>query len=147
MIHKEKIEEILEKEGVFVSATVGASMYPMIRNRKDTIVISPSTERLKKYDIPLYKRGDKYILHRIIDVLPESYVICGDNCIQREYDITDKEILGVLTEFYRGEKKINLQGKGYLCYAKVWCALYPLRYVYKRAKGILVSIVKKMLNG
>lgn len=146
-MNQERIEEILEKEGVFVSTTSGVSMYPMIRDRKDTIIIRPCTGRLHKYDVPLYKRGEKYVLHRIIKVLPESYVICGDNCMQREYDISDKEILGVLTEFYRGEKKVDLESKRYKCYVKIWCALYPFRYFYKRLRGILARVVKKMLIG
>ena len=33
--------------------------------------------RLKKYDVPLYRRGADYVLHRVVKVLPESYVICS----------------------------------------------------------------------
>lgn len=31
----------------------------------------------------------------------ENYVICGDNCLYREYGVTDEDIVGVLTGFYR----------------------------------------------
>ena len=33
------IEEIINEEGFFMSTTSGVSMYPMLRDRKDTIVI------------------------------------------------------------------------------------------------------------
>ena len=78
-MNKERtIEEVLKEDGVFVSTTAGMSMYPMLRNRRDTIIVKPYEGRLKKYDIPLYKRNGTYILHRIVKVLPDSYVICGD---------------------------------------------------------------------
>lgn len=52
------IEEVFEKEGVFVSTTAGVSMYPMLRHRRDTIVIRPVTGRLKNM-IFLYINGER----------------------------------------------------------------------------------------
>lgn len=141
-----KIEEVLEKEGVFVNTTFGFSMYPMLRNRKDTIIIHPSKGRLKKYDIPLYKRGEKYVLHRIVEVLQESYVICGDNCENKEYGITDEDILGVLTGFYRDNRKINMNGIFYKTYVRIWVGLYPLRLFYKSTKRKVKKAIKYFIK-
>lgn len=141
MTQQKRIEDVLKEEGVFVSTTVGWSMYPMLRNRQDTIIIRPYEGRLKKYDVPLYKRGNKYILHRIIKVLPDSYVICGDNCIQKEYGITDREILGVLTGFYRKGKQMDMDSFAYRLYVRVWCAMYPMRCLCKRLVGLAVRVV------
>lgn len=87
MKNRTGIQEILEEKGIFISTTVGVSMFPMLRNRRDTIVIEPVKGRLRKYDVPLYKRGDKYVLHRIVKVTTAGYVICGDNCINQEYSV------------------------------------------------------------
>ena len=65
------IVEGLKKTGYHASTTVGYSMYPLLRDRRDNIVVRPCNGRLKKYDVPLYKRGDEYVLHRIIKVLPD----------------------------------------------------------------------------
>lgn len=140
---KLNIEEVLEKEGVYVSTTVGVSMYPMLRDRKDTIIVSPCKGRLKKYDVPLYKRGNAYVLHRIIEVKKDSYVIRGDNCMQKEYDITDEKILGVLTGFYRDDKEVNMNGLAYKCYARIWHAIFPLRYFVWRVKGFIKRRILK----
>ncbi len=147
MSDKRQIEDVLADEGLFVSTTVGVSMLPMLRNRMDTIVVMPYEGRLKKYDVPLYKRGSDYILHRIIDVLPDSYVICGDNCIQKEYGITDEQILGVMTGFYRGPKQINMDGLGYKLYVRVWCGLYPIRKIYGRMRRIAAMAWHKIRRG
>lgn len=37
-----RIEEVLEKKGVYIGMTAGVSMYPMLRNKRDTIVVVPS---------------------------------------------------------------------------------------------------------
>lgn len=141
---KMKIEEILQKEGQYVSTTVGLSMFPMLRNRKDTVIISSYKGNLKKYDVPLYKRGPNYILHRVVKVLPDSYVICGDNCIKKEYDIHDEDILGVLVAFYRGNKLIHTKDIIYLIYSRIWCFLYPIRYLCYYFRKMLVYFFKKM---
>ena len=147
MSNKRQIEDVLREEGVFVSTTVGVSMFPMLRNRKDTIIVMPYEGRLKKYDVPLYKRGSDYILHRIVEVRPDSYVICGDNCIQKEYGITDEHILGVLTGFYRGSKQINMDGWGYKLYVRMWCALYPIRKMYLRIRANAARIWHSIREG
>lgn len=134
------IEEVLEKQGFYMSTTVGTSMYPLLRNRRDTIVIYPVTEPLKKYDVPLYRRREKYVLHRIVKVTPQGYVICGDNCIQKEYDITQDQIIGVLRGIRRGEREIKMDGISYQCYCRLWVAFYPVRCVVKR-------VIRKLKNG
>ena len=131
-----KIEEVLEQQGIYVSTTVGTSMYPLLRSRCDTIVIRPVTGRLNKYDVPLYRRGSDYVLHRIVKVTKTGYVICGDNCLHREYGITDAQIVGVLSGIVRGEKGIDLQGWKYRWYCRIWVGIYPLRYAAKRVKMI-----------
>ena len=46
MNNMKEIEQVLETEGVCVSTTVGTSMYPMLRNRRDTIVVKKAVGRL-----------------------------------------------------------------------------------------------------
>ena len=140
------IEDIIKENGVYVSTTVGVSMYPMLRNRRDTVMIKPVASRLKRYDVPLYRRGDDYVLHRIVAVKPEGYVICGDNCMKREYNITDQQIIGVLDGFYRDGKEVDMNGWKYRLYSRVWVALYPVRYMVKLFAYGVKKIVKNCLN-
>lgn len=133
-----RIEKIIDEKGFYVSTSVGMSMYPMLRNRKDTIIIRKKNMRYKKYDVVLYMRDGKYILHRIVKVLEKGYVIRGDNCYINEYDIDDKKIIGYLAECYRGETKVNFDGILYKCYTRIWNLFYPIRY------GIIV--IRKILS-
>ncbi len=131
-----RIEDIIDKEGFYISTSSGCSMLPFLRDRKDTIIIKRKPI-YNKYDVVLYKRNDKYILHRIVKVLDNSYIVRGDNCYYNEYDINDHKIIGYLDECFRGNKKINLNGPIYYLYVRLWICSYPLRYLlykirYKR---------------
>lgn len=140
-----KIEDLIKEQGFSVSTTVGMSMYPMLRNRRDTIVIRSYKGRLKKFDVPLYRSNGDYVLHRIIHVLPDAYIIRGDNCIRKEY-VTDDMIIGVLSEFYRGSKPVNMKGFGYKAYVKIWNCIFPFRYTYKMVRRICGRLKTKMLS-
>ena len=121
-IQKLKIEDVLQEKGVYLGPTVGVSMLPMLKSRRDTIVVRPKTERLKPLDVALYKRGNDYVLHRVLSVTDEGYIIRGDNCYSDE-NVPEDAVIGVLTEFFR-------KNKHYLCTDKKY-----LKYVHKRLKG------------
>lgn len=91
------LEEELRSGKTCVSTTVGDSMEPMLRNRRDTIIIEPVHGRLKRYDLPLYRRPDgKYVLHRILHVKKEGYIICGDQSAGGKRMLPEEWILGVV---------------------------------------------------
>ena len=105
-------------------------MRPMLKQNRDLVTIRPVSGRLKKYDVPLYrKKGGGYLLHRIIAVTENGYVIRGDNTYVKELNVTDNDIVGVLTAFKRKGKDYTVESNGYRLYARVWNFLYPLRKV------------------
>ncbi len=137
------IEDILEKEGIFLSTTVGMSMYPLLKNRRDNIVVKPVKGILKKYDVPLYKRGERYILHRIVDVKENEYIIIGDNCVAYEHVPFDK-VIGVAVGFYRRNRYVDCNNRFYRLYSRVWVKCFPIRLQYKRMISLLVKAKHKL---
>ena len=129
MENEKSIKEILDTYGKYTSLTSGISMWPLIFNQRDNIIVIKNKDRLKKYDIALYiNDSGKYVMHRVVEVHDDHYIIIGDNCITKEY-VTDDMICGVLAGFYKNGKRYVdcLDGKGQLLYAKIWTALYPVR--------------------
>ena len=149
--HLVSIKEALEKNGVYTGLTSGTSMEPLIHHQKDNIIVVRPAGRLKKYDIPVYvSPSGKYIMHRIVAVKPDHYIIIGDNLLRKEY-VTDDMIIGVLRGFYKnGRRYVDLdKNRFYKLYSRLWVALYPLRplYVYgKRAVRKLIRILKRSLS-
>lgn len=126
------IEEQLARDGFYVSTTVGSSMRPMLRNRRDRVIVRalPAGERLKRFDLPLYRRADgKYVLHRVLGVRDGYYRIRGDNTFVVE-KVPDGQILGRVTEFYRGDRHVTENSRFYRAYVRFWTFIYPVRWVF-----------------
>jgi len=119
----------LEKHGKLVYRNIGTSMLPLIREKHDLMIIVKRPEgRLKKYDAVLYKsKNGEYILHRIIKVNNNDYVICGDNCIHREFGIKDEQIIGVLTAVVKDNKTINASDIKYRIYVHFVCDFFHIK--------------------
>lgn len=142
----QSVEEVLAEQGYYVSTTVGSSMWPLLRSRRDSVEIRPVQGRLNRLDVPLYRQAGKLVLHRVVRVTADGYVICGDNCDFYERDVTDAQIVGVMTSFYRGEKHHNVNEKGYRLYSRVWVALFPIRWLVKRVLRILSKIKHRLFG-
>ena len=134
MLDNEKsLAETIQSQGEIMVSTSGISMYPMLRHRRDMVVVEKVTRKLKKNDVPLYVLpSGKLVLHRILKVTDNGYIIRGDNLFHKEYNITDDNIIGVLKAFYRNGKYYNCAtSKVYHIYIVLNRASYPLRYLWK----------------
>lgn len=122
-------DEAVTRFGLYVGTTCGDSMEPMIRQGRDRVCIGRCSGRLRLYDVPLYRRSSgQLVLHRIVKVLPEEYVTCGDNRRKRERGVTDAMIIGILTGFYREGIFIDCRRSWkYRCYVFFWWRFYWLR--------------------
>ena len=136
-------EKMLAEDGRLVYRTRGVSMEPMLRQNRDLVVIEVPASRLKKYDVALYKRGTSYVLHRVIGVKDDHYLIRGDNTYALE-TVPDNAVLGVLTAFQRKGKKYSVTDRGYRCCVRFWNAIYPLRALRARCRRMAVGIARRL---
>ena len=142
-MNKSTFEEEIKRHGRLIYTNVGDSMEPLIIQGRDLLIISAVNGRLKKYDVPLYKRDSgQYVLHRILKVRKDDYVICGDNRWQREYGITDRHIIGVLTGIVRNGKEISANDKKYRLYVHIWCDFFFVRAFILRVKHYIKRWLK-----
>ena len=135
---KAKFEDILLEKGELVYTNVGDSMYPLIKDR-DLLIIKSSSGPLKRLDIPLYHRDNgQYVLHRVLKVRENDYVICGDNRYLKEYGITDRHVIGLLTAVERNGRTTSVYSFIKRLYAHLWCDFFFFRkcflYLKKRLK-------------
>ena len=142
-MNKSTFEEEIEKSGRIIYTNVGDSMMPFIKQGRDVLVISRAEGRLKRYDVPLYKRDSgQYVLHRILKVRENDYVICGDNRWNKEYGITDRHIIGVLTGVIRDGREIPVTDRKYRIYVHLWCDFFPVRAFIIRIRQFLKRRLK-----
>ena len=120
----------------------GVSMLPMLRQGKDAVELSPLPEKLKKYDLPVYQYpSGKYVMHRVMDVNADHYICLGDNTLEYEH-IRPEWMIGVVSAFKRGEKRISVDSKGYWIYCRIWVAVFPLRKFLSRVKRRIRRLLK-----
>lgn len=138
------IAEQLQAGGNVTFGPKGVSMLPLIRQNIDSVVISPYCGKLKKYDVPLYKRENgQYVLHRVIGFKNGAYVMRGDNQYQKEYGITDKQIIGVMSAVVKPEKKISVNDSEYVRYARKRVFSQSLHAFASKIKSRLKRILRR----
>ncbi len=142
-----RFEDILERDGILVYKTKGYSMRPLLRENRDIVIIEKKQpgKRLNKYDVALYKTGEKYVLHRVVGVRYDGYDIRGDNTFRLE-DVHDEEIIGVLKNIQRNGKTINVSDKKYMRYVRFWNCVYPVRNFLHKGRKALGKVKRKILK-
>ena len=136
-------EELLARDGRLVYKTKGRSMKPMLRQNRDLVVIGVPASRLKKYDVAFYRRGEKYVLHRVIRAKEDHYLIRGDNTFTLE-NVPDRDVLGVLTAFVRKGRQHTVDEKGYRLYVRLWDGIYPLRAACFGFRRLAISVLRRL---
>ena len=116
---------------------MGTSMLPMLREGRDSVVLSPAPQRLRKYDLPLYQRDNgAYILHRVTAV-GQTYTCMGDNQFVSEDGLRHDQIIALVTGFRRNGRDHTVTEPGYRLYCFLWHYSRPLRRFWRRGLGWL----------
>lgn len=119
----------------------GISMLPMLRQGRDSVLLSPLPGKLKKYDLPLYRRDDgSFVLHRIVKV-GKTYTCSGDNQYHMEHGVEDRHMIALVTAFYRDEREISVNALGYRIYCRFWHYTRLLRHVWHKGRQILHGLI------
>lgn len=122
------IRGTLDQGGTFSLTITGQSMYPFILGNRDRVTLSPITGKLKKNDLPFYRRANgQFVLHRIVKVEKDgTYTCCGDHQWWLEKGLKHDQMIGVATEYVRKGKRLTNKNVIYRIYRTVWTWL--LRY-------------------
>lgn len=136
----------LENGGRAMLTVTGSSMLPMLRHRRDQVELIPLAPRQNKGDIILYRRENgRYVLHRIVGVIPDGYICCGDNQAEKEW-VKQEQLFAVVDGFTRKGRSYTLEHSGYRLYKALWVELFPLRPCYiaiRRGVGKLYRRLRK----
>ncbi len=116
----------------------GTSMSPTLRGGKDSVILVRPEGKLRRYDIPLYRRDNgEFVLHRIVSVNADgSYSCCGDHQFSPEDGIREDQFIAVADQRLRRGRQISLRSFGQRFWARCWCLfLRPARRVVLTAAG------------
>ena len=85
----------------------GVSMFPLIRNGKDEVVLRPcSAEELRPMDVVLFKYKGTHLLHRIIHRDGDRLLIQGDGSFVAQEQCTTDTVIGKVRAIVRPSGKV-----------------------------------------
>ena len=114
--YKKKIEQT----GVIAFLPSGTSMWPTLKGKGQIVVVEKKEDELKKFDVALFVRGDgKYVLHRVVKVEKDCYIVRGDSQTYLE-KVNKEQVLGVMTGFYKGKKLVSCTDNAYIKRVERW---------------------------
>ncbi|WFR57890.1 S24/S26 family peptidase [Anaerocolumna sp. AGMB13025] len=124
-------EELLEAgKGVRITVT-GMSMYPFLRENKDSVeLVKVSYKEVSKGDILLVlKDREHYVLHRLFFKRKKHFYLNGDAQQWFEGPIYPDQLIAKVSKVYREDRCIDCSDKGWRALSFLWRLIFPLRYV------------------
>ena len=106
----------------------GDSMYPMLHHGKDSVLLEPVGNALRKGDLIFYRRDNgAYILHRIVKVCnAQTLTCCGDNQFEPER-VETRQVMAIVTGFTRNGKQYTSADTVYRLYVWLWTGTFFCR--------------------
>ena len=149
--HNVRLDDVMPliKERLAAGQTVsfsphGTSMLPMIVQGIDTVELAPLTDKLKKYDLPLYQRDNgQYVLHRIVKAENDTFTCIGDNQFAYEHGVEMRQMIAVVVSFNHNGKVHSVDSFGYRFYCRFWHSTRPIRYFYMLCRIRLGRLLKR----
>ena len=144
------MKDILDSGGSFSLTVTGSSMFPFVLGGRDQVTLSPLQGKLRKYDLPLYRRKDgAFVLHRIVKVEKDgSYTCCGDHQWGLEKGLDQSQMIAICTEYVRKGKRFSNRNIFYRCYRILWTWIRPIRpylfAIHNRWRKFKVLIYRKL---
>lgn len=85
----------------------GNSMYPLLRNGKDVVVLEKCpAESLQPMDVVLFRYRGKHVLHRILHREGEQLLIQGDGSFVAKEECTVNDVVGKVVQVCRPSGKV-----------------------------------------
>ena len=123
------IKEIFDNNSIACIAVTGMSMYPFLREKIDSVELSPPDFKgMNRGDIVLIRREDgEYVLHRVVRKNRDHFYIAGDAQQLIEGPLHRDQLVAVVTSVRRREKKIKCNNFIWRLLSSIWTLLLPLR--------------------
>lgn len=120
----------LIREGHTVTITVrGNSMNPFLADRRDRVTLGSFTAEDLQPGKAVLARDltGRIVFHRIIGRNGDALTLQGDGNLVQTEETTVGQVMGLLTEVFRKEKRYAADGRTWRFYSYWWVKLKPVR--------------------
>mgnify|MGYP002519024226 CR=1 FL=1 len=107
----------------------GNSMFPLLRNGKDVVILEKcQAESLKPMDVVLFRYRGGHVLHRILQRKGNNLLIQGDGSIVAMEQCTVDDVVGKVTSVHRPSgKTVSVESWQWKLPSRLWRGLGCLR--------------------
>lgn len=140
------VRSLLERSKTCAFVPKGTSMWPFLKNKKQTVIISREVENINLYDVIFYTTKDgREVLHRVINLTKDGYETCGDALKETEF-VKKENVFGVMQGYYKGKKLISAKDEKYLIRVDKWYKNSKKRQRKIKRYRLRVKIKNKIKN-
>ena len=136
------IDDILA-EGKDVEVRInGTSMRPYWRGGGEKLIASPfKPEELQCGEIVIFRFGEKYLVHRIVQRSGDNLTTRGDGVVKKRENITVDDVKGIVRAYIKPNGKVkSTQTLAAKIYCKLWLRLPPkIRGYILRLYGLIAN--------
>jgi len=137
------IDDILA-EGKDVEVRIkGASMRPYWRGGGgEKLIASPfKPDELQCGEIVIFRFGEKYLVHRIVQRIGDNITTRGDGVVKKRENITVDDVKGIVRAYIKPNGKVkSTQTLAAKIYCKLWLRLPPkIRGYILRLYGLIAN--------
>lgn len=119
----------------------GQSMFPLLRNGRDIVVLHPCQEdELRPMDVVLFRYRGAHVLHRILRREGNKLLIQGDGSYVAREECTTADVVGIVRTIVRPSgKEVSVDSWQWRFLSRLWRSLgilrTPMLRVLHRIKG------------
>lgn len=135
----------LDNGGTANLVVTGVSMFPTLRHRRDTVVLTTLERPLRRGDLILYTRkSGQYVLHRIVTKPKNGAFICSGDNQWRPEPVEQSQVKALVKAYIRNGKRIDVNSFGCRLWVGFWVAVFPVRRPLLWAGHLLLRIRRWM---
>jgi hypothetical protein len=140
------IDSVINAGSPFKLTVTGGSMFPFLKDRRDSVLLISATDHvLKRGDIVLIcRKGNCYILHRALKLLPDGFIMNGDAQIWTEF-VSYSQVFAVVSKIERKGRLISCDNRFYRFLSELWMLLRPFRGFIFKVRRLLARIYRKII--
>ena len=112
----------------------GNSMFPLLRNMKDSVILEKwPVDDLKPMDVVLFRYRGTHVLHRIIQRTGDDLLIQGDGSIVAMEQCTVNDVVGKVTGICRTSGKIvSVESWKWILPSRLWrCSNFMRKFLLR----------------
>ena len=124
---------------------VSGSMRPLIRENRDYGLFQSLCRPPRRYDIVLYERDGRTLMHRVLHVNSAACEVRGDNAQECE-TVPHDHIFAVMIGLYRDEVFVSCKSIRYQIFSRLIVAFHPFIGRYRFSHSLFWRFIRKIVT-